>query len=370
MQVEMTPLETLLRERFLIRYPKGQPLLTEEEMKSYITWLVTTRTGTENVHLSDPALAASMRQVNTTGVSALDILFKSQSEHREGRYLIADYDISVGRMFRYMPAHWHSNEFFEIYYCAGGVCPVHLKKETVPLRKGDVLIISPGESHASPCYSDDAMLYYYMVRSTTFDKVFWNQLPQNSLMAGFFRRALGQHKHTAYLQFETGSDPEVERILERIEAEYASPEPYSPQMMNVLLSAFFLLVLRRYEGTARLPRTEDFYWSHRFSAVFSYLQVHYADRSLSDIAREFHYSERQINRIVENATGDSFHHLVLHLKMERAAELLKGNNLTLERIAELLGYAGTPSFLRAFKAYHGMTPAKYRKAQAQEPVLE
>lgn len=366
MQVPMTPLEELLRERFLIRYPKGKPFLTEEEMHAYIDWLVTTRTGSENVQLSDPTLEASMRQVNAGGKAALDILYMSQREHREGRFLVADYDISVGRMFRYMPAHWHANDFFEIYYCAGGTCPIHFKKETVPLHKGDVLIIAPGESHASPCYADDAILYFYMVRSSTFDKVFWNQLPKDSLMAGFFRRALGEHMHAAYLQFETGSDPEVERILKRIDTEHAESEPYSPQMMNVLLSAFFLLVLRRYEGTARLPRTEDFYWSHRFSAVFSYLQIHYADRSLSDIAAEFHYSERQINRIVENATGNSFQHLVLRLKMERAAELLSNHRLSIESIADGLGYAGVPSFLRAFKAYHGMTPARYRKARIQE----
>ena len=132
-------------------------------------------------------------------------------------------------------------------------------------------------------------------------------------------------------------------------------------MMNVLLSAFFILLLRRYEGTAKLPRTEDFYWSHRFSAVFSYLQTHYADKSLSDIAREFHYSERQVNRIVENATGDSFQHLVLRLKMERAAALLQ-DRVSIETIADALGYASAPSFIRAFKSYHGVTPARFRKA--------
>ncbi len=359
--MEMTRLEQMLKERFLLRFPNGNPLLTQEEMRGYMEWLVETRPKEEDIPLSDPALLASMRQINAGGVAALDTFYKAQSEHSEARYLAESHDVSVGRMYRYMPAHWHANDFFEIYYCAGGSCPIRFENDTVPLAPGDVLIIAPGEVHASPCYADDAVLYYYLVRSSTFDKVFWNQLPASSLMAGFFRRALGQHKHAAYLQFSTGADGEIRELLHRIEAESQSSEPYGAQMMNVLLSAFFILLLRRYEGTARLPRTEDFYWSHRFSAVFSYLQQHYADRTLADIAAEFHYSERQINRIVRNATGESFQRLVMRLKMEQAAVLLCRQELSIAAIAERLGYADVPGFLRAFKAYHGTTPARYRK---------
>lgn len=360
--MEMTPLEQMLKERFMIRFPGGDPLLTQEEMRGYMEWLVETRPREDEIPLSDPVLLASMRQINKGGTAALDKFYKAQSEHSEARYLAENHDVSVGRMFRYMPAHWHANDFFEIYYCADGKCPILFENDTVSLSRGDVLIVAPGEVHASPCYADDALLYYYMVRSSTFDQVFWNQLPSDSLMAGFFRRALGQHQHAAYLQFSAGTDAEIERLLSHIDAESQSSEPYGAQMMNVLLSAFFILLLRRYEGTAKLPRTEDFYWSHRFSAVFSYLQKHYADRTLSDIAREFHYSERQVNRIVRNATGDNFGHLVLRMKMERAATLLQTTELSIESISELLGYAALSGFSRAFKAYHGTTPAKYRKA--------
>lgn len=44
--------------------------------------------------------------------------------------------------------------------------------------------------HASPCYEDDRVLVYYMLRRSTFEQVFWNQIPSENLMSSFFRLAL------------------------------------------------------------------------------------------------------------------------------------------------------------------------------------
>ena len=61
----------------------------------------------------------------------------------------------------------------------------------------------------------------------------------------------------------------------------------------------FLLILRRYEGTARLPRTEFFFWKHQFSAILSYIQTHYQEATLEKVAEKFSYSPKQVGRIVK-----------------------------------------------------------------------
>lgn len=364
MAVEMTRLETLLKERFLQYYGQAKPIVTKEEMDAYLHWLVTSYSGAGNPLQDNSALGRIAEKVNQSKGNALAELLETNREHSEIRFLRTSHDISVGRMFRYMPAHWHTNEFFEMYYCTGGRCPIVFEQETVELRPGDVLLIAPGALHASPCYADDAVLYYYMLRSSTFDRVFWNQLPSDSLMAGFFRLSLNHKQHAPYLHFQTGGDAEIARLLEQIAREFTNPEPYGEQLMNALMSVFFVLLLRRYEGTARLPRTKEFQWKHEFSAIFSYIQQHYADRTLAQVAAEFHYSERQLSRIVETATGESYAQLTRRLRMERAAALLKLRELRLETVSETCGYASVPSFSRAFQDWYGTTPAKYRREQS------
>ncbi len=363
MEYPLTMMEERLKLRFLERSDLRDRILTNEELSEYIVWLAQTETAPGSVSL--PVANHNFKDItkrithhpDQTAARALAFVLADQ---QEDRYLLAEHDINVGRMFRYMPAHWHTNEYFEVYYCLSGDCPIHLESEVIHLKKGSVLILAPKVRHASPCYADDAVLNYFQLRSTTFEKVFWNQLPADSLLSSFFRQALNHTKHASYLHFETGEDAELEEILGKTEFEYAHPQPYSSQYLNLLMSQFFLLMFRRYEGTARLPRTSHFFWKHEFSAIFSVIQSHYADMTLGEIAQEFGYSERQINRIVRNCTGDTFAHLVLRLKMERAAALLN-KGASIPAVADHTGYSNLSSFYRAFCAYFGLPPAEYRK---------
>ena len=375
--IPMSQLELFLKQLLERRPEIGQHILSPKELADYILWMSETYGGTA----LNARLAGDVRdfEVNTEFAEStkteieqarpeqiathLTDIYENQEENA---YMTEAQDISVSRMLRYMPAHWHTNEYFEIYYLVEGSCPIWLPDEVIQMKPGTVLVIAPQVLHASPCYSDDAVLMAYLVRSSTFDQVFWRQLPEGNLMTAFFRQALdGTHK-TAYLHFETGEDEDILRVLHQIHRESRSTDAYRAQMLNALMSAFFILLLRRYEETARLPRTKEFRWKHQFSAIFSYIQTHYATSSLTETAQHFHYSERQVSRIVLEYTGQNYAQLVLRLKMERAAALLKQKKTNAEHIASALGYANTSSFFRAFSKYYGFPPSKFSSENSGE----
>ena len=295
--------------------------------------------------------------------SAMDQLPRELVVHRESicenQEILTNYDISVGRMLRYYPSHWHANDSFEIYYALSGNCPVYFADEVVTVKPGTVLIVAPSVLHASPCYADDQVLLYYLVRSSTFDRVFWSQIPSDNLMSAFFRQALSAHQSNAYLRFETDGDEDIRNLLYRMYLEYRSAQRYGAQMLNALMSEFFVLLLRRYEGTARLPRTKDFYWKHEFSGILTYIQTHFATATQAEVAGYFHYSERQIGRIVQNCTGLTYAQLILKLRMEQAGKLLHQKTASIDAIAAAVGYSTPCSFYRAFSKYYGCTPRAY-----------
>lgn len=367
----MTVLESKLKEMFLKRPELRERILSSEELMEYIIWMARTHGKDPQIHPdtlpvrpANPRMAAVANKLLEVprDQAAIAQLASGYGDQREDRYFPADRDISVSRMLRYMPAHWHTNEYFEIYFAFSGDCAIHFQNEVIPLKQGTVLIVAPTALHASPCCCDDGVLVYYMLRSSTFDQVFWNQLPANSLMASFFRRALSGQHPASYLHFETGADPEIRRLLHRIHDEYYADEPYSSALINALMTTFFILLLRRYEGTVRLPRTEDFYWKHQFSAILSHIQTHYAEVTLADLARRFHYSEKQISRIVRDRIGISYNQLILKLRMEKAASLLRQRNISVEAVAAAVGYSTVSSFYRAFTKYFGCTPGNYPSA--------
>lgn len=366
----MTLLETMLKGCFQQRPDIQDHILSPNELTEYISWLAHTygqkaeiTPSSLPVRPSSPQMRAIADKLLTNPMddSAIAQLSTGYQRQIEDRYFLDDHDISVSRMLRYMPAHWHTNNYFEIYYAFSGNCSIHFPNEVIELKRGTVLIVAPTALHASPCYCDDGVLVYYMLRSSTFDQVFWKQLPRDSLMATFFRQALSGLHSSSYLHFETGDDAEIERLLLQIYNEYYKDESYKSQLLNALMCTFFILLLRRYEGTVRLPRTEDFFWKHEFSAIISHIQTHYADVTLSELSRHFHYSDKQISRIVKNCMGMSYNQLILKLRMEKAAELLQQNSASVEAIASAVGYSTVSSFYRAFTKYFGCTPGNYAK---------
>ena len=48
-------------------------------------------------------------------------------------------------------------------------------------------------------------------------------------------------------------------------------------------------------------------------------------------------------------------------RMDRAAILIKGTDLSVEEISSMVGYSNTSNFYKAFREYYGVTPRDYAK---------
>ena len=371
----MTELELGLKRCLEQRPDIRSHILTGQELSEYTAWMAreygADRTAREQARLIEnigadskgPMMTLGKRlMANPSDPSALKQLTNQWGSQTEGSYSAPDQDISAWKMLRYMPAHWHENQYFSVYYSFSGECPIYFQTEIVPVKPGTVLIVAPHVLHANPCYGDDMVLVYYNIRSSTFDQVFWNQIPSGNLMGGFFRQALSGAQPNSYLRFETGDDREICDLLAGIFQEYQEDLAYSGKLVNAFMSACLTLLMRRYEGTVRLPRTENFYWKHEYSAILNHIQTSFATVRMEELSQLFHYSDKQIRRIVHNATGMSYSDLIIKLRMERAALLMKRQNLSMNDIANLVGYTTVSSFYRAFTSYYGQTPAEYRKA--------
>ncbi|MBQ1508292.1 MAG: helix-turn-helix transcriptional regulator [Erysipelotrichaceae bacterium] len=289
---------------------------------------------------------------------------KSFTEQTESEYISRNYDISWSRVIRYMPAQWHWSSYFQIYYLQEGPCDILFRNDTaLTLKRGDLLIVSPFSECATPSFRDDAVLEYYLVRSSSFDRVFWEQLNHDSIMSHFFRNALKNDvsSRSSYLLFETGEDEEIRHILLQIKEELHRKLPYSSPLCNALMSALFSLTLRRYENSVVLPGGEEGKWKKEYSKIFTCIQDRFTDMTLQEIADTCGYSAKQISRIVASYFSMSYSELVTFLKMDRASSLLKEKTLSMEEISRALGYSDLPSFYRAFKKFYRMTPLQYQK---------
>jgi AraC-like DNA-binding protein len=83
-------------------------------------------------------------------------------------------------------------------------------------------------------------------------------------------------------------------------------------------------------------------------------------RSLAEVAEELRISPRTLKRRLAEH-GTNFSDLRERLQREYALLLLRSTKLSLEIVAERVGYSDGTNFTRAFRRWMGTTPAAYRR---------
>jgi two-component system response regulator YesN len=85
--------------------------------------------------------------------------------------------------------------------------------------------------------------------------------------------------------------------------------------------------------------------------------------TLSDFAAKYGYSADYIGRIFSREVGISFSEYLANTRINKAKFLLSSTELSVEGVAEALGYYDTCYFIRQFKRITGTSPGRYRKGK-------
>ena len=100
------------------------------------------------------------------------------------------------------------------------------------------------------------------------------------------------------------------------------------------------------------------------AAVRDYIDRHYqSDIRVEELAERFYFSKEYLTRLFRNQYGCPIYEYVLQVRMNSAKEYLADPTLTIQEIAEKMGYSSANYFGKAFKHRYGVTPSEYREQQ-------
>ena len=100
----------------------------------------------------------------------------------------------------------------------------------------------------------------------------------------------------------------------------------------------------------------------RLVSMINFIQNNYQYVTLETMAAQFHLSEPYISKFIKDKSGKTFGEHVSGVRMKKAKVLLKNGNMTVENIAEAVGYQNVEHFNRQFKKMFNMTPVQYRNS--------
>jgi AraC-like DNA-binding protein len=91
-----------------------------------------------------------------------------------------------------------------------------------------------------------------------------------------------------------------------------------------------------------------------------------ADAGMPAVAAALSMSERTLRRRLA-AAGTRYQVLLDEVRQALAEEMLETGMLSVEDVAQRLGYAESSSFIHAFKRWRGETPARFRRRPTAGP---
>lgn len=91
---------------------------------------------------------------------------------------------------------------------------------------------------------------------------------------------------------------------------------------------------------------------------------------ISTISEKYGMSDSAFSHMFKRHFGVTFISYVNQLKIQRAKALLNESSLSLDALAEQLGYSSASNFVRMFKKYEGITPGAYRQSARNECPID
>lgn len=93
-----------------------------------------------------------------------------------------------------------------------------------------------------------------------------------------------------------------------------------------------------------------------------------SERSLTELARQLHCSERHFSRLFREEFGVPFHARQIELRFQRARQLLVDSNAKIINIAYISGYRHLGLFNAMFRKRFGLTPVEWRRQHSRKSL--
>lgn len=127
---------------------------------------------------------------------------------------------------------------------------------------------------------------------------------------------------------------------------------------HYLATGLILSVLQAYsrESSDSPDQPEFLNW------ITSFMSLHLAESlSVSDMATRAGLSTSRFSQVFRNRFGRPPHQFLLHLRVQRAQDLLHHTDLTMREVSVQCGFSDVHHFAKTFKRLSGQTPGSYRR---------
>ena len=260
-------------------------------------------------------------------------------------------------------AHIHQDAL-ELIYCMAGTCQVFRDRAAMTISEGDVMLISPGTSHYVSFEDPDTQIFVVAFGcDSEYLKILYN--------AQF--KATGQQKEMfSLIMKELRTAFRLTRgALRLIRFQPNSKSPVgAEQLICCYLEQIMISFLREVTSeNGRVVETRHFSRAIRqymTGQISAYVREHLCEKlTVSDLAREFHYSRARLSTLYKAATGTGLNDFITQERIALAKTLLEEGTRSVTEVSEKAGFSSPEYFSRRFRQCTGMSPSEWAENMKQ-----
>jgi len=150
--------------------------------------------------------------------------------------------------------------------------------------------------------------------------------------------------------------------MDEIIDEYKT-DPYEriKMFLNIYsLEEWFYKFIDRYSEYVKLKQKKK--TKEEIIKIKNYVLANYTNKfSIPICARICNMSEKYFSYVFKKETGENFTDYVNRVRIEKAKELIKNQNMVIFEVANKVGYENDKYFIKLFRKTVGMTPGEYKR---------
>lgn len=256
----------------------------------------------------------------------------------------------------------HYHDFCELAIVTQGQAMHWVEGGAFPIAAGDVFLLQGKQSH-----------YYFEPQALRLTNVMYDPKSIGLLndelrkMPGYcamfllepaYRR---QHRFASRLHLSRTPLAHVEQLVEELETECTGRAVGYEAAAQAKLIELMVFLARSYD-TSKVPEAQALLRvGHVIRALENDFSRHWKIDELVQIA---HMSRSNLISVFRKATGRPPIEYLLHIRIQKAMQLLHGTSMNITEIAMETGFNDSNYFSRQFKSIAGKTPSAFRETAA------
>ena len=295
---------------------------------------------------------------NPLHVSEVDDNLKELSPHGSFELPVETYTGNC-EIFHALYDHWHSE--MEIMSIEKGSGFARLNRESIRLKKGDILIVNCGVLHSMRTDLNNPLYYKSVVFGLGFLAGQPGDICQECVVSPLMENRAEFCHHIE--EGDSGYEKLKEIFLE-IHTCHTEKKPYFYVKLKMLFFDFFYEMLTRHYI---IPvSTEQNKSLAAVKEVLDHISLHYQENlTVSELSGLSNYSEYYFMKLFRQYTGKTLVEYINDFRMEKAKYLLTHSDAPVTEIAMNVGFNSTSYFIKKFQQANEISPHKYRKSMGQ-----